>query len=54
MNYLEINQRKILDQRNFKIKLAYWKFKDYQIVFTNGCFDIIHLGHIDYFQKLVI
>lgn len=31
--------------------LAYWKFKDYKIVFTNGCFDLIHLGHIDYLAK---
>lgn len=31
--------------------LAYWHFKDRKIVFTNGCFDIIHLGHIDYLAK---
>ena len=22
-----------------------------QVVFTNGCFDIIHAGHVDYMQK---
>ncbi len=47
MNYQEINQRKILNKETLKSKLAYWKFKDYRIVFTNGCFDIIHLGHIE-------
>ena len=26
-------------------------WKDESIVFTNGCFDIIHLGHIDYLEK---
>jgi rfaE bifunctional protein nucleotidyltransferase chain/domain len=31
--------------------LAYWRFKDKRIVFTNGCFDLIHLGHIDYLAK---
>lgn len=31
--------------------LAYWRFRDKKIVFTNGCFDIIHLGHIDYLSK---
>ena len=41
MNYLEINRRKILDKESLKSKLAYWKFKDYQVVFTNGCFDIV-------------
>jgi rfaE bifunctional protein nucleotidyltransferase chain/domain len=28
--------------------LAYWRFKNEKIVFTNGCFDIIHLGHLQY------
>ncbi len=51
MNYQEINQRKILNKETLKSKLAYWKFKDYQLVFTNGCFDIVHLGHIDYLSK---
>lgn len=25
--------------------------KDNKIVFTNGCFDILHLGHVDYLSK---
>ena len=25
--------------------------KRQQIVFTNGCFDILHLGHIDYLER---
>ncbi len=28
-----------------------WKKNGDKIVFTNGCFDIVHLGHIDYLQK---
>jgi rfaE bifunctional protein nucleotidyltransferase chain/domain len=28
-----------------------WKEKGQKIVFTNGCFDIIHLGHLDYLEK---
>ena len=27
------------------------KFKGEEIVFTNGCFDIIHRGHIEYLAK---
>lgn len=25
--------------------------KDNKVVFTNGCFDILHLGHVDYLSK---
>lgn len=28
-----------------------WKGAGEKIVFTNGCFDIVHLGHIDYLEK---
>ncbi len=28
-----------------------WKSADNKVVFTNGCFDIVHLGHIDYLEK---
>lgn len=32
-------------------RLNYWRFKDKKLVFTNGCFDVLHLGHIDYLSK---
>ena len=28
-----------------------WKQQQEKVVFTNGCFDILHLGHIDYLSK---
>ncbi|WP_203532617.1 D-glycero-beta-D-manno-heptose 1-phosphate adenylyltransferase [Draconibacterium halophilum] len=31
--------------------LSIWKGSDNTIVFTNGCFDLIHNGHIDSLQK---
>ncbi|WMJ71589.1 D-glycero-beta-D-manno-heptose 1-phosphate adenylyltransferase [Cytophagaceae bacterium ABcell3] len=30
--------------------LDVWR-KEGKIVFTNGCFDILHLGHVDYLEK---
>jgi len=28
-----------------------WKKEGFKFVFTNGCFDILHLGHVDYLEK---
>ncbi len=28
-----------------------WKLDGRKVVFTNGCFDILHLGHVDYLEK---
>lgn len=28
-----------------------WKAAGYKIVFTNGCFDLLHLGHIDLLSR---
>jgi rfaE bifunctional protein nucleotidyltransferase chain/domain len=27
------------------------EWNDQEVVFTNGCFDILHLGHVDYLEK---
>ncbi len=32
-------------------KVEIWKFNNQDVVFTNGCFDILHLGHVDYLEK---
>ena len=36
---------------DFTQTLNQWKSEDEKIVFTNGCFDIMHLGHVDYLAK---
>ncbi len=51
MDFLNTSQQKIIDQGFLDALLAFWRFKGYKIVFTNGCFDILHLGHIDYLAK---
>jgi rfaE bifunctional protein nucleotidyltransferase chain/domain len=51
MTNLEIINEKICTLDMLKYKLNVWRFKDQKIVFTNGCFDIIHRGHIDYLSK---
>jgi rfaE bifunctional protein nucleotidyltransferase chain/domain len=39
------------DMTQISQMLAFWRFKNRKIVFTNGCFDIVHYGHIDYLAK---
>lgn len=43
----QIIERKIVSASLFDKK----QMADKKIVFTNGCFDLIHLGHIDYLSK---
>ena len=45
---LSLIQHKIKDQKSLQKSLALWRFKDQKIVFTNGCFDLLHYGHIHY------
>lgn len=52
MRKLDVIHSKIFsDTDELKNRLAYWRFKDEKIVFTNGCFDLLHQGHIDYLAK---
>ena len=51
MNNLERIHTKIYDRKNLENQLAIWRFQSKKIVFTNGCFDLLHLGHIDYLSK---
>ncbi|MCK4637977.1 MAG: D-glycero-beta-D-manno-heptose 1-phosphate adenylyltransferase [Bacteroidales bacterium] len=51
MSKLEIIKSKIFSKESLKYQLAIWRFLSKKIVFTNGCFDILHLGHIDYLSK---
>ena len=32
-------------------QLQLWRNQGQKIVFTNGCFDLLHLGHVDYLEK---
>lgn len=52
MTQLEyINNKIIKDWESMKQTLSLWNFNEEKIVFTNGCFDLVHQGHIDYLSK---
>jgi len=42
---------KIFTLPKLKSQVKNWQTEGNEIVFTNGCFDILHLGHIDYLEK---
>jgi len=41
----------ILDKKSLLEEIKRLKAKNKRIVFTNGCFDIIHVGHIRYLKE---
>ncbi len=41
---------KIFDQQGLMDQLTLWRENGDCIVFTNGCFDILHAGHIQYLE----
>ena len=46
MNHLEAVQQKIMSLQDLLRLRNIWLFKSEPVVFTNGCFDLLHKGHI--------
>ncbi len=42
---------KIMSREALLPVVAAWQAAGEQVVFTNGCFDLLHLGHVDYLEK---
>lgn len=51
MTRIERIQSKIYQPALLQNTLARWRFMGRKIVFTNGCFDLLHPGHIDYLSR---
>ena len=51
MNTLNDIQSKIMTADELANQLKEWRLSGKKIVFTNGCFDILHRGHIEYLAK---
>ena len=48
---LEAIQSKVQTKEQLARTLALWRFKDRKVVFTNGCFDLLHKGHVTYLAE---
>jgi len=44
----------IYDWKIANSRIYEWKQKGFEIVFTNGCFDLLHRGHVDYLFKAAL
>ena len=51
MNYFEKINNKILDGEKLEKWLEDCRKNGKKIVFSNGCFDILHRGHVEYLSK---
>ena len=47
MSHLNTIQKKIFLLNELKTQVDSWKKSENKIVFTNGCFDIVHRGHVE-------
>ncbi len=46
-----MNNNKIIDRANINRIIARQKKEGKKVVFTNGCFDLIHVGHVRYLSQ---
>lgn len=52
MKYQQKIQQKIINtDAELNRLLVDWVANNYKVVFTNGCFDLLHRGHVDYLSK---
>ena len=52
MDNLTRISKKIYSRVDLEKMIDNWKQNNNKIVFTNGCFDIVHRGHIDVLSKI--
>ena len=51
MSFFSTIESKIQTQEQLPATLAQWRAKEQKIVFTNGCFDLLHYGHLHYLAQ---
>lgn len=51
MDNLQLIKNKIIAKAELTMRLGQWRDQGLRIVFTNGCFDILHRGHVEYLSK---
>lgn len=42
---------RVLDNKNIFSTIEKYRAENKKIVFTNGCFDLLHIGHVNYLEQ---
>ena len=45
-----MNARKILSREELRLRVAEWRRAGERITLANGCFDLLHVGHVRYLR----
>jgi rfaE bifunctional protein nucleotidyltransferase chain/domain len=48
---METTAAKIVSRPEATARVRAWRQAGRTVVFTNGCFDLLHLGHVDYLEQ---
>lgn len=51
MGALNLLHAKVVDRSEFVRRIGTWKSEGKTVVFTNGCFDLLHRGHVEYLSR---
>lgn len=51
METIEAIASKLFTRESIQKQCSVWRFLEKKIIFTNGCFDIPHRGHVEYLTK---
>jgi D-beta-D-heptose 7-phosphate kinase / D-beta-D-heptose 1-phosphate adenosyltransferase len=51
IEYFSTEEKFVNDAFQLTARIAYYRRNGLRVVFTNGCFDILHRGHISYLNK---
>lgn len=47
---MSASERKLLDRAALRAQVEAWRRSGERIILTNGCFDVLHVGHVRYLR----
>ena len=48
---MQSNSQRVLNESSLGLQIEAYKKQNKKIVFTNGCFDLLHIGHVTYLEE---